>query len=63
MDLWGNVKIPLYRSIENTTTDDGRLVGSNATYGSLIGIPAVGIPREGNSSFIIRARQFDITCP
>jgi hypothetical protein len=65
MDLWGNVKLPLYRSIENTTSNEWKIVGDhhhNATYGSLIGVPTVGMPSEGYSSFNIKARQFDITC-
>jgi hypothetical protein len=66
MDLWGNVKLPMYSYIENTTSDDWKPVstqhGSNVTYGSLIGIPTVGTPSEGYSSFNIKARQFDITC-
>jgi hypothetical protein len=66
MDLWGNVKLPLYRSIENTTSNEWKpvsgLYGSNATYGSLIGVPVVGMPSEGYSNFSIKARQFDITC-
>lgn len=66
MDLWGNVKFPLYRSIEKDTPEEWkqmrRVPGSNATYGSLIGVPVVGMPSEGNSSFNIRARQFDVSC-
>jgi hypothetical protein len=66
MDLWGNVKLPLYRYIENATSDEWKPVsglhGSNATYGSLIGIPVIGMPSEGYSNFSIKARQFDISC-
>jgi hypothetical protein len=66
MDLWGNVKLPLYRNIENTTSSEWKTVGDyhggNATYGSLIGVPTVGMPSEGYSNFNIKARQFDITC-
>jgi hypothetical protein len=66
MDLWGNVKLPLYRNIANLTSDEWKPVlghdGNNATYGSLIGVPTVGMPAEGLSNFSIRARQFDITC-
>jgi hypothetical protein len=63
MDLWGNVKLPTYRYIENTTSDEWKPVrGSNATYGSLIGVPINGMPAQGYSSFNIKARQFDITC-
>jgi hypothetical protein len=66
MDLWGNVKLPMYRYIENTTSDEWKPVralhGTNATYGSLIGVPMIGMPSEGYSSFNIKARQFDISC-
>jgi hypothetical protein len=66
MDLWGNVKLPVYRFIENTTSDEWKPVsdlhGSNATYGSLIGVPVVGMSSDGYSNFNIKARQFDITC-
>ncbi|KAG9189022.1 hypothetical protein G6011_05890 [Alternaria panax] len=66
MDLWGNVKLPLYRSIENSTPDEWKLVpnstASNVTYASLIGIPVVGPPSVGVSSFNIAARQWDLTC-
>lgn len=66
MDLWGNVKLPLYRNIANLTSKEWKPVisydGNNATYGSLIGVPTVGMPTEGLSNFSIRARQFDITC-
>jgi hypothetical protein len=66
MDLWGNVKLPLYRYIENSTSDEWKPVsglhGSNATYGSLIGVPVTGIHSEGYSSFNMKARQFDVTC-
>jgi hypothetical protein len=66
MDLWGNLKLPLYRSIENVTSREWKPVvghnGENATYGSLIGVPVVGMPTDGFSNFSIKARQFDVTC-
>jgi hypothetical protein len=67
MDLWGNVKLPLYRDIQNNTSGEWKPVfgdhqGTNATYGSLIGVPTIGMPSEGYSNFSIKARQFDITC-
>lgn len=70
-DLWGNVKMPLYRSIENSTFDDWKPVpDSNQTYvrwSSLIGIPVTAFDGEAytNASmnhFKIRTRQFDISC-
>ncbi|KAF2830870.1 hypothetical protein CC86DRAFT_168342 [Ophiobolus disseminans] len=66
MDLWGNVKLPLYRDIENSTTDEWKTVsglhGDHATYSSLIGVPVVGLPSRGLSDFNIKARQFDVFC-
>lgn len=66
MDLWGNVKFPINRYIENTTSDEWKSVGdlhtSNATYASLIGVPIVGITSLNYSSFTPKARQFDVTC-
>lgn len=67
MDLWGNVKIPTWSSVQNSTsTGDGwKIVGnlgnSNVSYASLIGIPVANVG-GGNSTFRLRARQFDITC-
>ncbi|KAF1997392.1 hypothetical protein P154DRAFT_471134, partial [Amniculicola lignicola CBS 123094] len=65
MDLWGNVKIPTYRSVANSTSDPWKTVDhtKNVTYASLIGIPVAGIhPQSGESNFTIKARQWDITC-
>ncbi|KAF2116109.1 hypothetical protein BDV96DRAFT_42997 [Lophiotrema nucula] len=63
MDLWGNVKMPAYSSIANTTTEDWKPVDhtQNVTYASLIGIPVAGV-NQGNSTFNLKARQWDITC-
>lgn len=70
-DLWGNVKIPLYRSIENSTLDAWKPVpDSNQTYvrwSSLIGIPVTSFDGKAytNASmnhFKLRTRQFDIKC-
>ncbi|KAF1845493.1 uncharacterized protein K460DRAFT_283257 [Cucurbitaria berberidis CBS 394.84] len=66
MDLWGNVKLPIYRYIENSTSDEWKEIqnttNANVTYASLIGVPIVGPPSAGFSTFNIKARQFDITC-
>jgi hypothetical protein len=65
-DLCGNVKLPLYRYIENSTSDEWKMISNasnvNVTYASLIGIPVVGPPSDGFSTFNIKARQFDFTC-
>lgn len=66
MDLWGNVKLPIYRYIENSTSDEWKEIRNtnkhNVTYASLIGVPIAGFPSDGFSTFNIKARQFDITC-
>jgi hypothetical protein len=59
MDLWGNVKLPLYRTIENSTSNEWKLVpnatAGNFTYASLIGIPVIGPPSVGFSTFNMEA--------
>ncbi|KAF1836133.1 hypothetical protein BDW02DRAFT_646341 [Decorospora gaudefroyi] len=66
MDLWGNVKLPLYRYIENSTSEEWKILANatseNISYASLIGIPVTGSPSNGVSEFTIQARQFDLTC-
>jgi hypothetical protein len=70
-DLWGNVKLPSYRSLENSTTDDWKPVPNyNQTsirWSSLIGIPVSTFNGESFTTssmnhFKIRTRQFDISC-
>lgn len=70
-DLWGNVKLPSYRAIENSTSDDWKVVPdynqTNVRWNSLIGIPVSAFDGEPFTSssmnhFKIRARQFDIHC-
>jgi hypothetical protein len=66
MDLWGNVKLPIYKDLANSTSVDWKFLvrphEDDAIYSSLIGIPVAGLPSSGLSNFNIRARQFDITC-
>lgn len=65
MDLWGNIKVPLLGSIRDESPDEWKQIRvqdvSRTTYGSLIGVPVVGIS-EGCSIFNIRTRQFEISC-
>ena len=65
-DLWGNVKIPQYKSIADSTSTDWKMVPdanrTKITYASLIGIPVANMDGVGQSNFSIRARQWDITC-
>jgi hypothetical protein len=66
MDLWGNVKLPVYRYIENSTSDEWQVISNatsdNVTCASLISIPITRPPLDGSSTFTINARQFDLTC-
>lgn len=54
-DAWGNVKIPLLRSLvrNNTAQSEGWFepAGNNITYSSLVGVPVFGISSRGNSTF------------
>ncbi|KAF2628777.1 hypothetical protein BU25DRAFT_430599 [Macroventuria anomochaeta] len=70
-DLWGNVKLPSYRAIENSTSNDWKPVPdynqTNVRWSSLIGIPVSAFNGEpfttySMNHFKIRARQFDISC-
>lgn len=70
-DLWGNVKLPSYRSIENSSSDDWKSVPdynhTNIRWSSLIGIPVSAFNGEEYTTasmnhFMVRARQFDIRC-
>ncbi|KNG44829.1 hypothetical protein DDE82_001469 [Stemphylium lycopersici] len=66
MDLWGNVKLPLYRDIENSTLDEWKTISNstseNVTYASLIGIPVAGLSSDGFSTFNLRSRIWDVRC-
>ncbi|KAF2193324.1 hypothetical protein K469DRAFT_618364 [Zopfia rhizophila CBS 207.26] len=61
MDLWGNVKIPVYRSLSGDSEWKSVDHSHNVTYASLIGIPVAGI-RSGKASYTLKARQWDIKC-
>jgi hypothetical protein len=70
-DLWGNVKLPSYRAIKNSTSDDWKPIPDHATanvaWASLIGIPVSAFDGKSFTSysknhFKIRGRQFDISC-
>lgn len=65
MDLWGNVKLPSYRSVENSTSGEWKTLPMNTEdviYASLIGIPVAGLHQSGSSNFTLKARQWDISC-
>ena len=70
-DLWGNVKLPSYRAIENSTSDDWKVVPdynhTSVRWSSLIGIPVSAFNGEEYNTpsmnhFTLKARQFDINC-
>lgn len=70
-DLWGNVKLPLYRAIENSTSDEWKTVPdynhTDIQWSSLIGIPVSAFNGEAYTTaslnhFTVKARQFDIVC-
>lgn len=66
MDLWGNVRLPRFSSIEQTTSDEWKHVINddkmNVTYASLIGIPVAFVNENGTSNFSVKARQWDVSC-
>jgi hypothetical protein len=66
MDLWGNVKIPLFSSLSDFTEDENgwRQVPQNnasLTYSSLFGIPISGFP-AGNATFNLESTYLELTC-
>jgi hypothetical protein len=63
LDLWGNVKMPAYRSVAGLNNQDWKPIDhtKNITYASLIGIP-IAAEYKGHSNFTMKARQWDITC-
>lgn len=70
-DLWGNVKLPSYRAIENTTAEEWKSVPSykdnTVKWSSLIGIPVSAFNGQDFTAhsmnhFTVKARQFDISC-
>ena len=65
-DSWGNVKIPLLRSLvrNNASQTEGWFepAGNNITYSSLIGLPMFGISPRGNSTFQLQTSYIDTDC-
>lgn len=67
MDLWGNVKIPDLDSLSSNSsqTDEGWKqvdYSKDVAYTSLLGIPVVGVPSIGNSTFNITSRYWTTDC-
>lgn len=66
MDLWGNVKIPLFSSLSDVPEDQNgwRAVPQNnasLTYSSLFGIPISSLP-AGNATFNIESSYLELAC-
>jgi hypothetical protein len=67
MDLWGNVKIPDFDSLTARNSDpyEGWVkvdYSSNVPYSSLLGIPVIGVPTTGNSTYQLTSRYSIIDC-
>lgn len=69
VDLWGNVKIPcLSRLVATSLVDDPdgwRTVSPEPDYrkySSLIGIPVLGLPAIGNTSFTMETNYQELNC-
>jgi hypothetical protein len=68
MDLWSNVKIPDIDSLSASTTllrDGWHEIDTSGfvSFTSLLGIPTVGGPTEGNSSYELASRYYKVDCP
>ncbi|KAI9794119.1 MAG: hypothetical protein M1835_006800 [Candelina submexicana] len=66
IDMWGNVKIPLYESLDSTGVSSGSWLSvdkSNTTYSSLVGIPITDLPRRGQATISIESSYFVFACP
>lgn len=66
MDLWGNVKMPRFASVENSTLDEWKPIQNdnttNITYASFIGIPVTKLDHISATNFSIKARLWDVDC-
>jgi hypothetical protein len=67
MDLWGNVRIPDIDSLmagNSNSSDDWIKVNhsGNTSYSSLLGLPVIGVPSSGNSSYEVTSRYSVINC-
>ncbi|KAH8805205.1 hypothetical protein F5884DRAFT_442661 [Xylogone sp. PMI_703] len=67
-DVWGNLRLP---AIERLTSDDNPdwvTVANNPvtgpwSYPSIVGIPFLGLPSVGNSTFTLSGSYLNLTCP
>ncbi|OQE10439.1 hypothetical protein PENVUL_c004G09470 [Penicillium vulpinum] len=63
-DLWGNIRFPVIENLEKNNTgwmDIPR--NDNMTYSSLVGVPVIGLPSSGNTSFTLPGAYLSISCP
>lgn len=66
MDIWGNVRIPLFSSLLNIGPDENGWrqipkADSSPTYASLFGIPIANLP-NGNTTFNIESTYMELDC-
>jgi hypothetical protein len=67
-DPWGNVKIPNMESLGHLSADvDGWIdvpssLPTPESYSSLVGLPIVGLPTNGNSTFTIEYSHLTVDC-
>ena len=66
VDLWGNIKIPYFSSLDNVVEDTNgwkQLPQTNYTpsYSSIFGIPMSGLP-IGNTTFNVQSTYLELSC-
>lgn len=63
MDLWGNVKVPLFSSLERRTETEGwtDVPNGDIQYSGLVGIPVVNIT-TGNTTFELESNYLELVC-
>ncbi|KAF2109691.1 hypothetical protein BDV96DRAFT_615664 [Lophiotrema nucula] len=68
MDIWGNLKLPSLESLNGTAADSAGWISvpSNITepemFSSLVGLPVVGLPHEGASTFNVESSYISLSC-
>jgi len=65
-DLWNNVKIPdlAFVSRNQTPSIAGwyNVLPEQTAYSSLLGIPVIGVPQTGNTTFALETSYFAFAC-
>lgn len=67
-DPWGNVKIPNMDSLRHLTSDSSGWIDVPSSfpdpesYSSLVGLPVVGLPQEGTSTFTMEYTYISVDC-